>query len=94
MNKNTLYLLIAVLIAILLAYLFGPTLGVPEESHAALVAGVGSCGGLLLALAHRLFLRDSDGDGESDGRELMREMLADLRGASRRRIRAEERSGR
>lgn len=51
---------------LLAAYLAGPPLGVPPESHAALVAGIGALGGLALAFVRPLLSRDADGDGIPD----------------------------
>lgn len=62
----TAVLLSVVVAALAAAYLAGPSLGVPEESHTAFVAGVGAVGALLLAGARALFSRDSDGDGLPD----------------------------
>ena len=55
--------LAVVVAAVLAAYLAGPALGVPEESHAQLVAGVGVVGSLLLAAMRSLLSTDADGDG-------------------------------
>ena len=59
----TAVLLSVVVAALAAAYLAGPSLGVPEESHTAFVAGVGAVGALLLAGARALFSKDADHDG-------------------------------
>ena len=65
----TAIVLVAVVLAVMSAYLFGPALGVPEESHASLVAGLGVIGSLILANMRGLIAvlkKDKDGDGLPD----------------------------
>lgn len=59
-------ILIASLAAITIVYLAGPKLGVPAESHTAVVAAVGAIGTTLLALAKALLGQDADNDGIPD----------------------------
>ena len=50
--------MIVVIAAVWSAFLFGPALGVPEDSHKSLVAGVGVAGASVLA-----FMRSARGEG-------------------------------
>ena len=55
---STVVVLIVVIAAVWSAFLFGPALGVPEDSHKSLVAGVGVAGASVLA-----FMRSARGEG-------------------------------
>ena len=67
---STAALLIAVLFLLAAAYLFGPALGVPEESHVALVTGLAALCASALAIVGpvvvRVLAKDTDGDGIPD----------------------------
>lgn len=60
----TAIVLIVALLLLWTAYLFGPALGVPEATHAELVAGIGTA--FAFALAWMRSLRDTDHDGIPD----------------------------
>lgn len=66
LNGYTAAVLIVVIVAITVAYLAGPSLGVPEESHSKLVAGIGAVGALVLAWMRGLLSRDQDNNGVPD----------------------------
>ena len=66
----TAIVLVAFFVAISVAYLAGPSLGVPEDSHAKLVGGLGILG---IAIANymqpvftKILTKDSDEDGLPD----------------------------
>lgn len=69
-KRSTAALLMLTIVLIFVAYAFGPALGVPPESHTALVGGVSSVCALVLAAAQSLFqkaiAKDTDHDGVSD----------------------------
>lgn len=72
MNKKqkiqwpTALVLCVVVLSLAAAYLLGPSLGVPEESHETLVAGVGLIGSAALAFMRGILSHDKDGDGIPD----------------------------
>jgi len=63
-------ILIVVLILVATAYLAGPALGVPPESHAQFVASVAAGCSILLSLLSpivvKVLSKDTDGDGLPD----------------------------
>ena len=66
LNKPTAAVLIAALILIWAAVMFGPKLGMTPAMHEGLVATVGSIGVALAAMLPKLFGKDADGDGIPD----------------------------
>jgi len=62
----TAIVLIVALVALAAAYLAGPSLGVPAESHAELVGALGALAAIVLGLMRSILGRDEDGDGTPD----------------------------
>lgn len=62
-------ILIAALVLIAAAYLFGPRLGVSPDAQKMLVGGIGAVGAIVLAIMRGVLSRDDDHDGIPDAIE-------------------------
>lgn len=61
--------LLAGVVFLAVAFLAGPSVGIPEDSYKAIVSAVGALFLILLAAMRSLFLGDDDNDGRENWRD-------------------------